>query len=60
MVKKVVKTMPVSVFKANCPKLLDEIERDGIEIIVTKRGVPLAKLRPTAERVKELRAEGRR
>ena len=60
MVTKVVKTFPAAEFKKNCTRLLDEIDRDGIEIIVTKRGVPIAKLLPTRERLRELRAEGLR
>lgn len=46
MVKNVVKTVPAAQFKANCSKWLDEIDRDGITVIVTKRGVPTAKLVP--------------
>ena len=46
MVKQLVKTVPAAEFKANCSKLLDEIDRHGITVIVTKRGVPTAKLVP--------------
>ena len=60
MVKRVVKTIPAGEFKKNCPRLLDEIDRDGIEIIVTRRGVPVAKLLPTRERIRELQGEGLR
>ncbi|MEO8541613.1 MAG: type II toxin-antitoxin system Phd/YefM family antitoxin [bacterium] len=60
MVIQVVKTISASELKANCSRILDEVERDGIEFVITKRGVPVAKLVPTDERVAELVAEGRR
>ena len=31
-------------FKARCLQLMDEVDRDGIEIVITKRGRPVAKL----------------
>ena len=38
-------------FKAKCLQLMDEVNRDGIELIITKRGRPIAKLVPAeAER----------
>ena len=33
-------------FKARCLKLMDEVNRDGIELVITKRGEPVAKLVP--------------
>lgn len=45
MVKKVVKTISASELKANCRRVLDEVEFDDVEFIVTKRGVPLVKIR---------------
>ena len=33
-------------FKARCLQLMDEVDRDGIEIVITKRGRPVAKLVP--------------
>lgn len=48
MVKKVVKTISASELKANCKRVLDEVEFDDVEFIVTKHGVPMAKIvRPT-------------
>jgi prevent-host-death family protein len=44
MVTKVVLTMGATAFKRNCLRLLDEVDRDGIEIIVTKHGVPIARV----------------
>ncbi len=40
------KTIPAGEFKAKCLKLLDEVKDRKTEIIVTKRGVPVAKLVP--------------
>lgn len=37
-------------FKAKCLKLLDEVKERGTEIVVTKRGVPVAKLVPMKPR----------
>jgi prevent-host-death family protein len=37
-------------FKAHCLRLLDEVERTGEPITITKRGRPVGELRPAAER----------
>ena len=36
-------------FKAKCLRLLDEVQRTRKEIVVTKRGKPVARLVPLAE-----------
>jgi prevent-host-death family protein len=36
-------------FKAQCLKLMDEVQKRGEEIIITKRGKPVAKLVPFEE-----------
>ena len=33
-------------FKANCLRILDEIERSGESVTVTKRGRPIAEVKP--------------
>jgi prevent-host-death family protein len=33
-------------FKARCLQLMDEVDRDGIEVVITKRGRPVARLLP--------------
>jgi len=33
-------------FKARCLRLLDEVNEQGIELVITKRGEPVAKLVP--------------
>ena len=48
----VTRTIPAGEFKAKCLKLLDEVQRTGEVIIVTKRGRPVARLTaPPAEGV---------
>ena len=42
--------MPASQFKAKCLALLDEVARTGIAVTVTKRGKPVARLVPLAEK----------
>jgi prevent-host-death family protein len=36
-------------FKAKCLKLMDSVERDRIQVIITKRGRPVARLVPYEE-----------
>lgn len=33
-------------FKAKCLQLMDEVNQTGVEIIITKRGKPVARLMP--------------
>ncbi len=40
------RTIASSVFKAKCLGILDEVERSGVAVIVTKRGRPVARLEP--------------
>jgi prevent-host-death family protein len=40
------KTIPAGEFKAKCLKLMDEVEKTGEELVITKRGKPIAKLVP--------------
>lgn len=51
------KTVPAGEFKQGCLALLDEVEEHHTEIIVTKRGRPIARLVPMpsdAEREEEI------
>ena len=43
------KMIGIAEFKANCTRLLREMEHDGQPITVTKRGKPVAELRPMAK-----------
>lgn len=42
----IMKTMAVTEFKAHALKVLDNISKDQEDIIITKRGKPLAKVIP--------------
>lgn len=46
------KTIPASEFRANCLKLIDEIQESGGEIVITKHGRPAAKLMPHAPKLR--------
>lgn len=48
MVRCLVK-IPAGEFKARCLQLMDEVEETGREVVITKRGRPVAKLVPVAE-----------
>lgn len=39
-------TVAASDFKARCLRLLDEVDEHGTELVITKRGRPVAKLVP--------------
>lgn len=47
------KTMGAGAFKAKCLALIDEVHANGGELIITKRGKPMAKLVPVAQEKKE-------
>ncbi len=40
--------IPAGEFKAKCLKLMDQVRDTGTEIVITKRGTPVAKLVPVA------------
>ncbi|MEX1104116.1 MAG: type II toxin-antitoxin system Phd/YefM family antitoxin, partial [Dehalococcoidia bacterium] len=42
----VTRTMPAGEFKAKCLALLDEVAETGEELVVTKRGKPVARVAP--------------
>jgi len=44
------KTVPAGEFKARCLALLDNVARTRQPLIVTKRGIPVAKVVPTEAR----------
>ena len=44
--------LPAGEFKARCLKLMDEVEATGGEIVITKRGKPVAKLTPVEKKRK--------
>ena len=46
-------TIAAGQFKATCLALLDEVQRERKEIIVTKRGKPVARIVPVEDPVEE-------
>ncbi len=46
MVMRTSRTIPAGEFKAKCLAILDEVGQSGGEVIVTKRGKPVAKVVP--------------
>lgn len=38
--------IPAGEFKAKCLQLMDMVNREGVELVITKRGQPVAKLVP--------------
>ena len=40
------RTIKATEFKAKCLRLMDEVSNGGGEIVITKRGVPVARLTP--------------
>ena len=42
-------TLPISEFKAKCLRLIDDVETKGDRIVITKRGRPVAEVRPIAQ-----------
>ena len=53
------RTMKASEFKAKCLRLMDEVNENGGEIVITKNGKPVAKLTAYRERPKTLFGTGR-
>jgi prevent-host-death family protein len=43
------KTVPAGQFKQGCLAMLDDVAQNDVEIIVTKRGKPVARLVPIAD-----------
>ena len=41
--------MPAGEFKARCLQLMDEVAETGREVVITKRGRPVARLVPIAD-----------
>jgi prevent-host-death family protein len=46
-----IKIMKASEFKAKCLELMDYVHTRHVEVIVTKRGVPVAKLGPVGDQL---------
>ena len=48
-------TLAASDFKARCLRILDEVAEQGVSVIITKRGRPIARLIPIVSRDKPLK-----
>ena len=48
------KTIKASEFKSKCLHLMDEVERTGEPIVITKNGRPIAQLGPVKRRLDSL------
>ncbi len=48
-------TIKASEFKAKCLALMDEVQRTGVPVVVTKNGKPVAELGPHRPRAKNVR-----
>ena len=44
-----IRTITASEFRAKCLPLMDEVAETGVEIVITKRGKPVARLIPLRE-----------
>ena len=43
------KSIPAGLFKQGCLALLDEVQETNVELVVTKRGKPVARVVPVAD-----------
>jgi prevent-host-death family protein len=48
------KHMPAGKFRARCLSVMDEINATGEAVIITKRGIPVAKVVPVASKKEDL------
>ena len=48
------RVMKASEFKATCLKVMDEVEKTGEAVLITKNGKPVSKLVPAGMRPKSL------
>ena len=48
------KLIAATEFKAHCLRILDEVERSGEAVTVTKRGRPVAEVKPVAKKKSKL------
>jgi prevent-host-death family protein len=53
--QKAAKTVKASEFKAKCLALMDDVQRTGESVVVTKHGIPIAELVPYKPKPKNAR-----
>lgn len=46
------KTIPAGKFKAECLKIMDEVQAKQIHVIITKRNIPVAEMVPIEKKTK--------
>ena len=54
----VTRTIAAGEFKAKCLALLDEVAETGEELVITKRGKPVARVAPLARTARRTRFRG--
>lgn len=52
--KERIRVVAAGAFKARCLRLMDQVGRDRVSIVITKRGRPVAKLTPVDDRAPPL------
>ena len=53
MEARMTKKMAAGVFKAKCLKVMDEVQKKRLTVVITKRGKPVAKLVPITRKDKD-------
>jgi prevent-host-death family protein len=48
------KQMPAGEFKARCLSVMDDVNATGEPVLITKRGVPVAKIVPVSSKKRDL------
>jgi prevent-host-death family protein len=48
------KKMPAGEFKARCLSVMDDVNATGEPVLITKRGVPVAKIVPVSSKKRDL------
>lgn len=48
------KIVSATEFKAKCLRIIDEMQKDGIAVTITRRGKPVAELKPQREARKDV------
>ena len=54
MVRLPMETIAISKFKATCLAVIERVNRTGEPVLITRRGVPMAELKPAKSKTKSL------
>ena len=52
MVTKPIRSMAAGEFKTHCLRVMDQVQREREEVVITKKGKPVAKLVPIEDQVR--------